>query len=394
MTTSLVAVAQSMAAAVVLARLSRGRHRHAPLGTGGLTAGEDDRLGTTGGAAGRPDRRDATAIAVEDAIAVDAGISQISVLIPARDEEQRIAPCLSALREDSDVDEVIVIDDCSSDGTAALARSLGARVLAGRAPAAGWVGKSWALQQGLEEARGHVVVCLDADTRPRPGLARALADALGDADFVSAGPRFDCRSAGERLLHPSLLASLVYRFGPGDSATHQSRVARLVANGQCMAARRSELLAAGGFRHAAGHFTDDAALARALARRGWRIAFRDGARLLDVRMHASVAEVWREWGRTIAFGDVTSRPALAADVSLVWLTMALPPLRILSRRHTKLDVVLLAMRWLLLSGLRESYARHGIAFWLSPLADPLSAVRLTTAALWRPRAWRGRRYGP
>ena len=358
-----IVLGQSLAGVLVLARLSRGRHRHAPLGASAPPRSGGDR-------------------------------PRISVLVPARDEEQRIGPCLTALRDDPSVAEVLVIDDCSTDGTAALARSLGARVIAGRDPAPGWVGKSWALQQGLEAAAGDVVVCLDADTRPRPGLAQALADALEEADFVSAGPRFDCRTAGERLLHPSLLASLVYRFGPGDSRTHEPRASRLVANGQCMAARRSELLAAGGFRHAAGHFTDDAALARALARRGWRIAFRDGARLLDVRMHASAGEVWREWGRTIAFGDVSTRPALAADVALVWLTMGLPPLRVATRRDTAIDRALLAIRWLLLANLRGAYERRGIAFWLSPLADPLSALRLTTAALWRPRAWRGRSYGP
>ena len=363
MAASVIALVQSAALVVVLARLSRGRHRHPPLRTSSVPA-----------AAPPPPR--------------------ISVLVPARDEEQRIHPCLTALRDDPDVDEVLVIDDRSSDGTAALAHSLGARVLAGSDPAPGWVGKSWALQQGLEMASGDVVVCLDADTRPRPGLARALADTLEEADFVSAGPRFDCRTPGERLLHPSLLATLVYRFGPGDSRTHEPRRSRLVANGQCMAARRGPLLAAGGFRHAARHFTDDAALARALAGSGWRIAFRDGSRLLDVRMHASGGEVWREWGRTIAFGDVSTRPALAADVALVWLTMALPPLRVLGRRDTAVDHALLAVRWLLLVGLRDSYARRGLAFWLSPLADPLSAIRLTTAALWRPRAWRGRRYGP
>ncbi len=111
-------------------------------------------------------------------------------------------------------------------------------------------------------------------------------------------------------------------------------------------------------------------------------------------MHASAGEVWREWGRTIAFGDVSTRPALAADVSLVWLTMGLPPLRVLGRRHTVLDLALLAVRWTLLAGLRGAYSRRGIPYWLSPLADPLAAIRLTTAALWRPRAWRGRHYGP
>lgn len=358
MSPSPVTLAQLAAAAVVAARLSRGRHRHPPLLSLGRTAA--------------PPR--------------------ISVLVPARDEEQRITPCLTALRDDPDIAEVIVIDDCSTDATAALARSLGARVLDGRPPEGGWVGKSWALQQGLEAASGDVVICLDADTRPRAGLAAALAGVLEKADFVSAGPRFDCRTGGERLLHPSLLASLVYRFGPGDSADHDPRASRLVANGQCMAARRAPLLAVGGFEAAAGHFTDDAALVRDLARRGWRVAFRDGAALIDVRMHASAGEVWREWGRTIAFGDVSTRSALAADVALVWLAMGLPAIRLIAWRTTRLDRVLLLVRWLLLAGLRGSYARRGAAFWLSPLADPLAALRILLSSLRRPRRWRGREY--
>jgi dolichol-phosphate mannosyltransferase len=349
--------AQVTAAAVVLLRLSRGRRRHPPLRPPACAPG-----------------------------------ARVTVLVPARDEESRIAPCLAALRDDRDAGEVIVIDDCSVDGTAALAASLGARVLPGREPPPGWVGKSWALQQGLEAAHGEVVIWLDADTHPRPGLLGALVAVLEHSDLVSVGPRFDCRGAGERLLHPSMLASLVYRFGPGDSRSHRPRVGRLIANGQCMAARRSPLLAAGGFRDAAGHFTDDAALARARARDGWRVVFRDGAALLDVRMHASAMEVWREWGRTIGFADVSSRPALAADVALVWLTMALPVARLAGRAARPLDRLLLAARWGLLAGMRGSYARRGVAYWLSPLADPVTAVRLTVSALRQPRAWRGRRY--
>src|SRR4051794_19181611 len=117
---------QFAAAAVAIARLARGRRRHPPLSA-------------------RP------------------APASVSVLVPARDEAARIGPCLEGLRE---VAEVIVIDDGSSDATAAVARAAGARVLTAPPKPDGWVGKSWALQQGLEAATGDVVVCLDADTRP------------------------------------------------------------------------------------------------------------------------------------------------------------------------------------------------------------------------------------
>lgn len=139
---------QSLAAIAVVRRLARGRRRRPPLApASGPTAA-------------------------------------ITVVVPARDEASRIEPCLTALRGDPDVLEVIVVDDCSSDGTADVARAHGARVIAGREPPAEWVGKPWALQQGLEAAQGEIVVSVDADTRPRRGLVGALAAALADADLV------------------------------------------------------------------------------------------------------------------------------------------------------------------------------------------------------------------
>jgi dolichol-phosphate mannosyltransferase len=345
---------QAAAAGAVLVRLSRGRTRRPPLSG-----------------------------------AVAAPAASVSVVVPARDEEARIRPCLEGLRADADLLEVLVVDDRSDDGTAAVARELGARVVEGREPPEGWIGKPWALQQGVEAARGDVVVCLDADTRPRPGLVRALAAALEDADLVTAGARFVCETPGERLLHPSLLASLVYRYGPSDT---EAAGGRIIANGQCTAARREAFLAAGGYRGALGHMTDDAALARSLARAGWRVAFHDGADLVEVKMHDSAREAWREWGRSIALADVEPPAWRAADLAVVWLTMALPVLRVAAWRARPLDWALLALRGALLGALARSYARRGPAFWLSPLADPATALRLTWSTLRPSRTWRGRTY--
>ena len=355
---TLLRVVRSVAAVVVLGRLARGRKRHPPLAP--------------------PAQRQPTSV---------------TVVIPARDEADRIGPCLAALTTDPDVFEVVVVDDCSTDATAHVAAAHGARVIPGTEPDEGWVGKPWALQQGLEAASGEVVVSLDADTRPLPGLIRALVSALGAGDgLVTAGARFICDTPGERLLHPAMLATLVYRFGPSDADGRPPAPSRVVSNGQCTAVRREQLLAAGGYRAAAGHMTDDAALARALARRGWRIAFRDGSDLLEVDMHDSARDVWREWGRSIALPDVTSPGWRLADVAVVWLTLGLPPLRLVTGRADRLDLVLLAVRAAMLGPLARAYRRRGIPYWASPVADPLAALALTRSALRPRRSWRGRTY--
>ena len=345
---------QAAAAAVLLTRLARGRARRPPLSADGLPA---------------PSGR-------------------VSVVIPARDEAARIGPCLAGLEGDPDVAEVLVVDDRSTDDTGGVARAAGARVIDGGDPPEGWIGKPWALQQGLEAASGEIVVSLDADTRPRAGLVRALAAALDDADWVTASARFVCHTPGERLLHPSMLATLVYRYGPSDVPDPP----RVLANGQCTAVHRAPFLAGGGYASAVGHLTDDAALARALHARGWRVAFHDGGDLIEVKMHDSAGETWREWGRSIALADVEPPLTRAADAAVVWLAMALPGLRVLARRAGPLDALLLALRIALLAAFRRAYARRGIAFWLSPHADPATALRLTWSSARQTRTWRGRTY--
>ena len=349
-------LAQAGCGLLALSRLARGRVRRAPLGPG--------------------------APAPEGAI---------SVVIPARDEVERIGPCLAGLRGDPDVGELIVVvdeDDRSATPEAALAG--GARVVRAPAPPDGWIGKPWALQVGLEAATGEWLVTLDADTRPRRGLLRALVAELRGADLVTAGVRFVCDTAGERLLHPAMLATLVYRFGPVGSGG--GRASRTVANGQCMAMRREALVGAGGFARERGFMTDEIALVRSLAGSGWRIVFADGADLISVDMHADAREVWREWGRSLSMGDVTPRAWQALDLAVIWLAMAAPPLRLAARRGGALDLLLFGVRCALLAPLRRVYERRGPWFWLSPLADPVAAARLTLSTVRPVRTWRGRTY--
>ncbi|MBK9179726.1 MAG: glycosyltransferase [Acidimicrobiales bacterium] len=318
----------------------------------------------------------------------------VSVVIPARDEVERLAPCLDALRGDPQVHEVLVVDDESTDGTADLARRQGATVVPGRPLPPGWVGKPWALEQGLREASGEWVLTLDADTVPVPGLVGALVGAAErhGYDVLTVGGRFVCETAGERFLHPAMLTTLLYRFGP-PGARRTRPPARTIANGQCLLARRADLLAAGGFGLAAGNLTDDIALARRLAERGRRVGFLDGTRVVEVRMHESLGEVWRHWGRSLPMPDATPPGWAVADLGVVWLAQALPMLRVLTGRADPLDVGLLALRAGALVALAGAYRRRGPWYWLSPLADPAVAARYTHATLFPGRTWRGRTYG-
>lgn len=379
-------VARMVAAAVAVSRIARAARRRPPLtieSSGPVVAG--------------------TVVAgpVVDSPVVDSSIvgssivdsPTISIVIPARDEALRIGPLLQLVCGAPGVGEVLVVDDQSSDRTAAIAAAAGARVIAGAQLPTGWAGKAWALQQGVLAATGDWVVTLDADTRPSPELARSLvARAQRDAlDFVTVGGRFECPTAGVRWLHPAMLTTLVYRFGaPG----YQGRVPadRQLANGQCMAFDRRRLLAEGGMQPVSSQVIEDVALARHLAGAGWNVAMLEGPDLLTTRMFDDLRQAMSGWSRSLALPGVEPRWRQVAELGLVLVAQALPIPRLIMRRGDALDVGLALMRLGTLAGTAAAYERNGTAYWLSPTADLAAVVALARGSATRTHRWRGRVY--
>lgn len=345
-----------------------------------------------------------------DASAAD---GDVSVVVATLEEAARLQPCLDGLMSQGTiVREVLVVDSGSEDGTPALVQAAAARdprirLLRDPPLPADWVGKVWALQHGLESAAGEWVLGMDADTMPQPGCvggAVAAAVELG-FDAVSFAPRFRIESAAERWLQPALLVTLVYRFGATGTEADPDRV---MANGQCFLARRAVLLEAGGYSSARASFSDDVTLARTLARAGRRVGFLDGSRLYDVRAYTSAREAWREWGRSLDLKDSSTRLRQWGDVLFLLVAQGTPlaTLAVLgvlamadrapegARALAATSGALVGVRLLLQRALASSYQRRGVPFWLSPLADPLAAIRILLSTARRPRRWRSRSYGP
>jgi len=319
---------------------------------------------------------------------------RISVVVPARDEARRIGPLLDAIVGAPGVLEVLVVDDESTDDTAAIATAAGATVVPGTALPHGWAGKAWAIQQGVQRAKGDWVVTLDSDTRPSPDLPLALVE-RAEADglqFVTVGGRFECPTPGAQWLHPAMLTTLVYRFGPAGRA---GRVAphRQLANGQCMAFPRQPFLHAEGMLSVAAEVVEDVALARHLAGRGWSVAMLDGPTLLTTRMYETLGETFTGWGRSLALPGVEPAWRQAVDLVVVLTAQALPLPRLLLRKGDALDVALLLVRLGTLGGTAQAYERPGAAYWLSPLADLPAVGALAAGAVRRRQTWRGRSYG-
>ncbi|MDZ7676880.1 MAG: glycosyltransferase [Acidimicrobiales bacterium] len=312
----------------------------------------------------------------------------VTAVVPARDEADRIGPCLAALATEGV--PVLVVDDGSTDTTREVARTAGATVVdAGPLPD-GWVGKAHALHVGLEAATTGIVISVDADTRPAPGFVAAMVGALGDRAMVTAGARVVNADAGGRAMHASMLTTLLYRFGPPGTAPR--RPARVVANGQCMVMDRRQVLDAGGFAPVADSLIEDVALARHLVSAGHEVAFDDATAVIDVAGYGSFDATLRGWGRSLGLGPVTAPAWLAADLAVLWSTMALPLPRLVTGRGDVVDLAAVALRAGVTLATADAFHPGGPALVAAPLLDPIAVLAVTASALRPSRAWKGRRY--
>jgi dolichol-phosphate mannosyltransferase len=364
---------------------------------------------------GRTRRPPEMPVVESSALAAARGTAQVeptdglTMVVATLNEAHRIGPCLEGLRaQGAPVTEILVVDSGSSDGTrelVAAAAQLDPRIRLITDPPLpnGWIGKAWALQHGTTIASNPWVLGMDADTQAEPGCAAAtLAAAKREGfDVVSFAPRFDGQTPAERFVQPALLVSLIYRSGaPGDPRVRPDRV---IANGQCFLARRSVILEHGGYEPVRQSFAEDVSLVRHLAARGVPVGFLDGSRLYRVRSYSGVRQMWREWGRSIDLKDAATSTRQLFDTAFVVLAQgAQIPIIIalaltwpLATQYPLLLAAtagLLLMRSILQFAIRGSYEKRGPAWWLSPLSDPLAAVRMVLSSARRPKAWRTREY--
>ncbi|HIK36102.1 MAG TPA: glycosyltransferase [Thermosynechococcus sp. M98_K2018_005] len=345
-------------------------------------------------------------------------LAKVSIVVPTLNEAQRLQPCLEGLmRQGYEVREILIVDSHSQDGTAEIVRAAQHRDPRLRLEfdpplPPGWVGRPWALHTGFCRAHpeSEWILGIDADTQPQPGLVASLLETAQreQLDLISLSPRFILKTGGEWWLQPALLLTLIYRFGAARPV--ETQPARILANGQCLLIRRSRLEAMGGYQVAASSFCDDVTLVRAIAAMGARVAFRDGSKVLKVRMYEGMAETWREWGRSLDLKDATPVAQVWGDAYFLWAVQGLPlPLLVLGlmalavttptpplEMATLLNGLLVLIRWGMTLAIAPVYdwqtGQGHWLFWLSPLADPLAALRITLSSWQRPKQWRGRIY--
>jgi glycosyltransferase involved in cell wall biosynthesis len=228
----------------------------------------------------------------------------ISAIIPARNEEAAIARAVESVAAQPEVGEVIVVNDQSSDGTAAVLGNLATRIPklkvldAGDLPR-GWVGKNHAASIGAAAARGDWLLFTDADTFHLPGSAhRGLCDAADhDAALVSYSPEQEMATFWERALIPCVYCRLAARFS--FARINDPKQPDAAANGQFLMIRRDAYDAVGGHAAVGGNILEDVALARRVKQQGFGMHFAAPTGAVRTRMYRSLEAMWQGWTKNL-----------------------------------------------------------------------------------------------
>lgn len=228
----------------------------------------------------------------------------VAVVVPARNEAEIIGETLPTLlaQKYPGRAEIFLVDDSSDDGTGQVASALTQpgglplHVAGGEERPVGWVGKTWALRQGVaaatEEMDPEWFLFTDADiAHPPDSLASLVHAAVIDGrDLVSLMARLRTATLWERLIVPAFVYFFSQLYPFRLIARSRSRTAG--AAGGCVLLRAEALRRAGGVEAIAGAVIDDVALGRAVKRSGGATWLGYADRVASLRPYPRLGDLW------------------------------------------------------------------------------------------------------
>jgi hopene-associated glycosyltransferase HpnB len=331
----------------------------------------------------------------------------VSMVVAARNEADIIERTLSSLLHLDYPDfEVILVDDQSSDGTGEIAAKLAEgdgrlSVIRGTHPPAGWVGKSWALHQGVAHATCEWLLFTDADCLHHPASLRvAMGFALDQQkELVSLIPALLWVSFAEKLVRPAFITFLGTFFPLSTLNRHPKRA---LAAGAFILIKRSAYLAVGGHAAIRASMLDDVSLARAVKRKGFSVWTGCTRELVQTRPYASFSRVWEGLGKH-GFAFMGRAPIKAAVFALLGLMMVGVPLAgvvmgSLGQSVLTVGLAVVSMSVMVLLGMGSARMLNISPWWA--LFLPIGLLLYVLIVLhsmvqaWRGKlVWSGRQYG-
>jgi hopene-associated glycosyltransferase HpnB len=257
----------------------------------------------------------------------DADLSEITVLIPARNEAEVIGATLSSLKtQDHDL-AIVMVDDRSTDGTVTVAQTSGIqnlRIISGLPLPADWSGKLWALEQGFHHVNTPLTLLMDADIELLPSTLGVLRQKLKEnhVHFISLMSQMRMVSFWERLLMPAFVYffKMLYPFRLSNSSF--TRVA--AAAGGCILLETRLIKEIGGFKAIRKELIDDCALAKRVKSLGYRTWMGLTHSVHSLRSYEKLAGIWNMVARTAFCQLRYSATLLVGSTAIMLMVFWLP----------------------------------------------------------------------
>jgi chlorobactene glucosyltransferase len=242
----------------------------------------------------------------------------VSIIVPARNDEANIGPCLESLiRQNYPNFEIIVLDDNSEDGTAALIKDIAerdsrVRLLSGEPLPAGWAGKPHACFQAARKAKGDWLLFTDADTTHSPDMLRCtLALAVETRVALLSGfPRQLTVTLSQKIAIP-MIYFIIMSWAPLWLLHRSAKPIASVAIGQFLLFSKKAYWDIGGHEAVKNRITEDLYLGTEIAKNGGRHLAVDLSDLVSCRMYDSFNAVWDGLSRALYAVSSISVVALA-----------------------------------------------------------------------------------
>jgi GT2 family glycosyltransferase len=265
---------------------------------------------------------------------------KISVLVPARNEENHIALTVESINKQIGLTnvEIIILDDQSTDSTAAIVQRLvdensDITLMTNNVdPPFGWLGKPHACYLLSQQATGSVLVFVDADVILEPSSIAACVELLRAKDFglVAPYPRQLAETHIERLIQPLVTWSWASTM-PLGIAENSLRPSLSAANGQFLVFDSLAYRTSGGHTSVKGEVLEDIALMRSIKSSGFHCATVNGSELAHCRMYDSKDALISGYTKSLwnAFGSPTGSVAVNTLLAFAYLV---PPIAMMTSR--------------------------------------------------------------
>ncbi len=332
---------------------------------------------------------------------LDRDLSDITVLIPARNEALTITETLSALKNQGDNLNVILVDDQSTDNTAKLAKSVNLEqldIISGKELAEGWSGKLWALEQGRKNVKTPYLILLDADIVLENNLIPVVLEKVRNEQLqmLSLMAFLKMKTFWEKLLMPAFIFffKLLYPFHLSNKPS--SFIA--AAAGGFIFIETKVLEELGGFNCIKNALIDDCSLAKQIKKNKHKTWTGMTHSAMSIRSYETLSSIWQMVART-AYTQLFYSPLLLLVCTLLMIAaFGIPILALLQSQSPVLTtgIIILGLQIICYRPTLRYYSMNPLYALLLPLIGVLYLVMTWSSAyryyFAKGANWKGRYY--